>query len=67
MSLKKYSLLAVSIDTILEQFKTRNAIEISELIFSEFGICSTIDQVKSYMDENNIEHEEIKYNSLSNN
>lgn len=67
MSKKKYSALAVAIDLVMNEYNTFDPIKISELIYQDLGICTTIDQVSNYLDVNNIKQPKIFYKSLSNN
>ena len=67
MSKKEYSALAVAIDLVMNEYNTFNPIEISELIYEDLGICTTVDQISNYLEVNNIKQQKIFYKSLSNN
>jgi len=67
MSNKEYSALAIAIDLIINEYATYDPIEISDLIYQDLGMCTTIDQVSNYLDANNIKKQKIFYKSLSNN
>jgi len=67
MSKKEYSALAIAIDLVINEYATYDPIEISELIYQDLGMCTTIDQISNYLDVNNIKKKEVFYKSLSNN
>ncbi len=65
MAKQVYSEFAVAIDLIMNEYKTSNPIEISELIYQDLGMCTTIHQVSDYLDINRQDYEKqsskIKY------
>ena len=65
MSKQMYSEFAVAVDLIMNEYQTSNPVEISEYIYRDLGMCTTIHQVSDYLDVNRQDYEKesnkVKY------
>ena len=52
---QEYSQLALSIDLVMHEYRTSNPIIISEKIWEDLHICTSIHQISDYLDINKIE------------
>lgn len=70
-NIKKYSNLALAIDLVSEEYKTKNPIILAEKIQQDLGIEISIHEITDYLEINNEnflkESEKIKYYSIHNN